>query len=577
MKTPLSRTPDLPGREWRQLTLLTRDATKRLLNTAVVARDADPVQVALWVVALATTLPLLGAIGRLTQYPLLVYMPDIDAARTIQMHRLFYVMYAMLTSALLAAFTWDAMFPDRTDQEILGVLPLRPRTLAASRLAAAGGVALLFTVGTNLPAAFVYSLAASSYPKMNGSLPMLFAAHLLTTGLASSFVYFGLMALRGLLAISAGERIAARMAIALQLLTVVLFVELFMFMPGILPRLVLRMEARDPLFALLPPVWFGSLYAWLAERIPSAASLAGTAALAAALTIVAAIALSLIPATWMGRRAMETRAQERAGGLMIVARVIAALTIRAPIVRGLFLFGIASFARSRRHGLVLSTYLGLAIATGIVKLISSTYLGRIDFDIPSSEMLTLPLILVFFTVVGLRVGFAMPTDVDANWPFRMMPPPVREVVSATRRLLFVLGVGPVAVIWSIVTFTLWPVADALRAVAMMLVSGVALVEILVASWTKIPFAAGHEPSSSTMQRKWLPYVYATYLFGFVLAYMQARLVDSTQRTLAYVAVVIAVTAALRWRRHYTLRNQTSTIDPVDDSAMESLNLSEAAS
>jgi hypothetical protein len=577
MRTPPSRTPALPGREWRQLRLLTRDATKRLLNSAVVAREADPVQIALWVVALATTLPLLGAIGRLTQYPLLVYMPDIDAARTIQMHRLFYVMYAMLTSALLAAFTWDAMFPDRTDQEILGVLPLRPRTLAASRLAAAGGVALLFTIGTNLPAAFVYSLAASSYPKMHGSLPMLFVAHLLTTAMASSFVYFGLMALRGLLAVSAGERIAARLAIVLQLLTVILFVELFMFMPGILPRLVLRMEAGDPLFALLPPVWFGALYGWLAERIPTTARLAATGALAAATAIVAATALSLIPAAWMGRRAMETRAQERAGGLMILARGIAALTIREPIVRGLFLFGVASFARSRRHALVLSTYLGLASATGIVKLVSSTYLGRIDFEFPSSEMLTLPLILVFFTVVGLRVGFAMPTDVDANWPFRIMQPPVRAVVSATRRLLFVLGVAPVTVVWSIVAFTLWPVADALRAVGLMLVSGVALVEILVARWTKIPFAAGHEPSTSGMQRKWLPYVYATYLFGFVLAYMQARLVGSTPRTLAYASVAVVITIALRWRRHYTLRNQTATIDPVDDSAMESLNLSEATS
>jgi hypothetical protein len=209
--------------------------------------------------------------------------------------------------------------------------------------------------------------------------------------------------------------------------------------------------------------------------------------------------------------------------------------------------------------------------------VSSTYLGRIDFEFPSSEMLTLPLILVFFTVVGLRVGFAMPTDVEANWPFRIMQPGVREVVSAARRLLLVLGVAPVTIVWSVVAFSLWPVADAFRAVAMMLVSGVALVEILVAGWTKIPFAAGHEPSSAGMQRKWLPYVYATYLFGFVLAYMQARLVGSTQRTLAYVAVACAVTAALRWRRRYTLRNQTATIDPVDDSALESLNLSEAAS
>jgi hypothetical protein len=350
-----------------------------------------------------------------------------------------------------------------------------------------------------------------------------------------------------------------------------------MFMPGILPRLVLRMEAADPLFALLPPVWFGALYGWLAERLPPAARLAATGALAAALTIAAAVAVSLIPAAWMGRRALETRAQERAGGLMIVARLIASSTIRQPIVRGIFLFGVASFARSRRHALVLSTWIGLASAVGIVKLVSSTYMGRIDFEYPSAEMLTLPLVVVFFTVIGLRVGFAIPTDIDANWPFRMMQPPVTHVISAARRLLLVLGVAPVTVVWSLVAFSLWPPTDALRAAAMMLVSSIALVEILVVNWTKIPFAAGHEPSSATMQRKWLPYVYATYLFGFVLAYIQERAVITPRATLIYLGVAIAVTLVLRWRREHSLRTQTATIDPDDDSQVETLNLSEASS
>jgi hypothetical protein len=73
------------------------------------------------------------------------------------------------------------------------------------------------------------------------------------------------MCVRGFIAICAGERIAARLALVLQLLTVVSFVEVFMFLPGVLPVLVRELQGGSSGYALLPPVWFGALYSWLAE------------------------------------------------------------------------------------------------------------------------------------------------------------------------------------------------------------------------------------------------------------------------------------------------------------------------
>jgi hypothetical protein len=48
-------------REQRQLGLLWRDAVRRLLDTARMSRDVDPIQFAIWAAALATTPPLLFA------------------------------------------------------------------------------------------------------------------------------------------------------------------------------------------------------------------------------------------------------------------------------------------------------------------------------------------------------------------------------------------------------------------------------------------------------------------------------------------------------------------------------------
>jgi len=82
--------------------------------------------------------------------------------------------------ALLASMTWDALFPDRTDQEILGVLPVRPRTLAAARLRAAVTLGAIFAAAINLPTALLYSAVSAVHPLL-GSFPRVLFAHVVST------------------------------------------------------------------------------------------------------------------------------------------------------------------------------------------------------------------------------------------------------------------------------------------------------------------------------------------------------------------------------------------------------------
>jgi hypothetical protein len=174
------------GREWRQFRLLARGSWRHLLDSLVFAREADPIQFVLWGLALATTLPLVMAVRKVIAYGFMVNAPEAVAIARVLPDRLFFLTYGMLASALLAALPWYALFPDRADQEILGVLPLRPRTLAAARLAAAVGLAVAFTAAINLPAGLIYSVAQTSLP-LPGALPRLFAGHLIATTLAFHF------------------------------------------------------------------------------------------------------------------------------------------------------------------------------------------------------------------------------------------------------------------------------------------------------------------------------------------------------------------------------------------------------
>src|SRR5258706_2145164 len=105
----------------------------------------------------------------------------------------------MLAAALLASLMWEALLPDRTDQEIVGVLPVLPRTLAAARLAAAMVVAAIFSSAISLPAGIMLAVAAPSHPAL-GFLPTVLVAHVLTTMGGSLFVFTALLAARGAIA-----------------------------------------------------------------------------------------------------------------------------------------------------------------------------------------------------------------------------------------------------------------------------------------------------------------------------------------------------------------------------------------
>ncbi len=110
-RRPFSR-PALQ-REWDQFRLLSRDSVRRLLDSILVSRDADPMLFALWFTTLAVTPPTLVAMRKTIQYPFLQKAPLEVIEQISTADRSFFIVYGMLATALLASLTWDALFPDR--------------------------------------------------------------------------------------------------------------------------------------------------------------------------------------------------------------------------------------------------------------------------------------------------------------------------------------------------------------------------------------------------------------------------------------------------------------------------------
>jgi len=548
------------------------------MDAALASRETDATQFVLWATALVATLPFFWTIKMMGVYSFLARQPEV-LQQVVIAHRLFFVLYAMLAAALLAAALWDALFPDRQDQEILGVLPVGAKTVAAARLTAALAVAAGFLAAVATPSALMYTVNVAAGFKSQalvgswlGTLP----GHLAAMLAAGMFTFGALLALRGLAVLCVGAEAAQRAAAALQLVTMILLLQVFIFLPTVVPALMRGLA--DPSSALAtPPLWFLGLFAAFAgppaARVPG---LAAMGALAPAVTLAVAALVYLLPARLNARRALETRTMDRGSWSAGLIAAVSRGVLQAAATRAIFAFTLASLARSRRHALIIATYLGLGVAVGGVRLVAATARERpLGLEAPADHLLALPLVLTFFLVFGLRAAFAVPTDVDANWTFRMAQPSPRRVVHAVAAVLMLGAVLPVTTAWALVTTTLWNADRAAAAAAMHLASGWALVELAVVDCRAVPFTRAHAASPNTVRISWAWFLLALHVFAFRLDDLQLAAIGSSAGTAMYVAGMIVMAAAARAYRRWRRQPWSVHFDAPIDAAAETLNLSQA--
>jgi hypothetical protein len=219
---------------------------------------------------------------------------------------------------------------------------------------------------------------------------------------------------------------------------------------------------------------------------------------------------------------------------------------------------------------------GLAVAG--VRLLAASARGRpLPFDAPADYLLSLPLVLTFFLIGGLRAAFAVPTDTTANWTFRVSAGRSPEAaVSGTRAALWVLGVLPVSLVVLAIGGWSWGLATAAATAAMHALSGVFLCELAVLDCHAIPFTRGRGLNSSSIKVQGPLGLIGLHLYAFRLDDLQLASLGSTGDVAIYLAAM--VTAALlvgiigRRRR----RPADLAFDAPSDQALTPLSLSGAS-
>ena len=358
------------------------------------------------------------------------------------------------------------------------------------------------------------------------------AAYWITMFAAGIFIFCCVLGAQGLAAQLLPRRQFLRLSSTLQMAAFCLFVSVYFLEPSV--PAVLDVNPDPRLLAWLPSYWFLGMFQQMSGSLhPALAPLARRAWEASALVVgVTAVAYLLSYLRTLRKIVEEPDIVPAARGAHWLPRFGNAL--QTAIAQ----FSIRTLLRSRQHRVILAFYAGIGFALTILflrepaaeqQLLAVSAAAR--WQLASIPMMTSSVVLMGFWVIGVRMVFAMPLEIRANWIFRTLPlggPP--ECLAASRRALYVMTVAPVFLASSAGFVWIWPWRPAIiHSAALTLLSAI-FVELSMHGFLKLPFTCSYQPGKRNLH---------------------------IQILLCSIGIMVAVNAAVRWERD-ALENSAQT-------------------
>ncbi len=514
---------------------------------------------------IAAALGLFGCLGFLLprlyfgKYHYLSNLPTADLyLSAVRADRIFFIAVSMLTTGLVTVLQLQALFPGERDYLILKPLPVSLRQIFTAKFLSCFLVAVVVIVDTNLVISFVFPVVASGKWQHPGFGATYVLAHALATIGAGLFVFFVFTAMQGVLLNLLPPRVFERISVAVQ---AILLIALMVAAPYVLdlPNSHRTFAARPHWMWWFPPAWFLGIYETaLGNRDIYFVRLAVMAAKASGIALAVSLAAYWVSYRRHARRVLEQGVINRRRARLGTATAAALFHSFFPDARerAVLSFSALTFRRSRYHKLIAAAFVAfammIAVNTAGAMMIAHLRSGRAWRSWEIQPLLALPLVITLLTISGLCYSFQIPTEVRANWVFRLSDGPQRKqllngvehaLLGAAIAATLLFTVPMIAIMFG------WPVA--LAHAALLGALSLLFVELRLAEWRKLPFTCSYLPGRRN--------VFQT-MGVCVLTFMAVpTFITGVESTLigrpAFILVGAAMAAAAYWRARRSRRAQ----------------------
>jgi hypothetical protein len=464
----------------------------------------------------------------------------------------FFIVLAMVASGAVAIWKWDALIPDRRDYVNLAPLPIPAMHILYANLAALLLLAAVLGFDVNAASSLLFPLFAVGSHSSFGYTAIFFATHLLSVFLASMFSFFIVLAILGLMMTVLPYGVFRRSSVYVRC-------GMFAFLMAVLSTTfetsaIVQQPSLGsrPLVQLLPPVWFLGLCQYLRGvtdpafgALPKTAILASVAGLALA---VAAYALSY------GRcftKISESIANFASVGGAIRHRSrhrVTDLFLRTPFERGCFSFALKALFRSENHMLIVGGFAGVGIVLASETLVQSANAGGAN-RWPSAALLSIPMIVLYLLLIGLRFSFEIPVMQRANWIFRVgTNPDASECVGLARKIMLAFLIPPLLAIALPAYSFVWGWRVGLIHTAVVAAASMLLIEMLLVTFRKIPFTCSAPHFKSNIPLSVFFYLVGFIVFSWWLPSIELRASDDPLWYLKFVLALTGIWLGLAYYR-----------------------------
>jgi len=474
----------------------------------------------------------------------------------------FFIVLSMVVTGAVAVWRWDAIFPDRRDYINLVPLPIATKTIFSANLVAVVFLAGLVSLDVNAVSCILFPAVVAA-TQMKFLFFVKFAAiHAVGVLLSSFFSFFAVFSLLGLLMALLPPSAFRRVSAYARGIVVVYLVTLLCTTAAV-PSLLRHATGPAPGWTfLLPSCWFLGLCQWMRGRATPAMVELAKLTLPLLLAVIA-VAFCVYVAGYRRHfiriaELTETIAEPRRNPTShLRLRPLLSRLLRTPFQIACFAFVWKTLRRSETHRLVLTAVAGLGLV-----LSSQALMNAMD-DAPSArqaalspDALSIPFILTFLIIVGLRVVFEIPVELRANWIFQLMLDPNQPECEALARNVILIFLLPCIFVPA---FPLYAYLEGFTVAALhtllVITWTVLLTNILLVRFRKLPFTC-----TLPLFKQHSIVILISFVFGFLIYALSTPEFESSalQQPLRMLTLVPVVIAA--WLIPHYLEKNTPDID-----------------
>ena len=486
---------------------------------------------------------------------------------------------SMIVTGLGTAIEWEALGLDRRDRAVLGPLPIPPRVLLLAKVRALAWFVTVFAVAMNgLPGLLYPPLQADSLPVGLFGVLWLVFAHLVAGLAACAFGFLAVLGCRETARAIVGPRLFHRLSDLLHFVAILLLTTALLLVVTPRVHLAERLDRHGERWSMAPPTWFVGLYETMigpvvqplpaesptrkrqfwtlaqnqrarAEYVSHTGAFRRLAARAvASLLLLVAVCAAAIAVNWRrvapapGTTSSFRRALGRCASGLAVRGIV-----RHPVSQAGFFFTLQTLARSALHRACLASVLAGGIAVVVVTFGTRGPWSPIESAAaPPVNQLAVQMMLLFCLVAGLRGALARPSELRANWSFRLhWDGDARRYLAGARRAAGVGVVLPVLLVMAPAHAYAWGPGMAAWHLVLGGLAAWILLDVVLMRFGKLPFTCSYSPKG-TLKTRWswylLAFLASTYGFCTLenLAFASARgpalLVSGLGATIAALAV-----------------------------------------